>query len=105
MAAEIEADAWVDAVQTRSVGLAALALGGGRTHPGQTIDHSVGFSEVAGPGDQVGPGRPLALVHARTEADAAEAVTVLRSAFGLATAPPALPPRSVVHAGELGSAR
>ena len=105
MAAEVEADAWVDAVQTRSVGLAALALGGGRTHPGQTIDHSVGFSEVAGPGDQVGPGRPLALVHARTEADAVEAVTVLRSAFGLATAPPALPPRSVVHAGELGSAR
>ena len=105
MAAEVEADAWVDAVQTRSVGLAALALGGGRTHPGRMIDHSVGFSEVAGPGDKVGPGRPLALVHARTEADAAEAVTVLRSAFGLATAPPALPPRSVVHAGELGSAR
>ena len=105
MAAEVEADAWVDAVQTRSVGLAALALGGGRTRPGESIDHSVGFSEVAGPGDQVGPGRPLALVHARTEADAVEAVTVLRSAFGLATAPPALPPRSVVHAGELGSAR
>ena len=104
MAAEVEADAWVDAVQTRSVGLAALALGGGRTRPGESIDHSVGFSEVAGPGDQVGPGRPLALVHARTEADAVEAVTVLRSAFGLATAPPALPPRSVVHAGEFGGA-
>ena len=29
------------------------ALGGGCTRPGQSIDHSVGFSEVAGPGLQL----------------------------------------------------
>ena len=104
MAVDVGEDAWVAAVETRSVGLAALALGGGRTRPGQSIDHSVGFSEVAGPGARVSAGRPLALVHARTEADAAEAVAALRSAFDLAVAPPP-PPRSVILAEGFGSAR
>ena len=88
MAAEVETDAWVGAVETRSVGLAVLALGGGRTGAGRPIDHAVGISEVAGPGDRVGPGRPLALVHARTDLDAAGAVAALRSAVELASAPP-----------------
>ena len=104
MAVDVGEDAWVAAVETRSVGLAALALGGGRTRAGQSIDHSVGFSEVAGPGARVSAGRPLALVHARTEADAAEAVAALRSAFDLAVAPPP-PPRSVILAEGFGSAR
>ena len=91
MAAEVKGGAWVGAVQTRAVGLAALALGGGRTRADQPIDHSVGFSEVAGPGDRVGPGRPLALVHARTETDALQAIAALRSACELTTEPP--PPR------------
>ena len=86
-AAEIETDAWVGAVETRSVGLAVLALGGGRTRADRPIDHAVGISEVAGPGDRVGPGRPLALVHARTDADAAGAVDSLRAAFRLSATP------------------
>ena len=104
MAVDVGEDAWVAAVETRSVGLAALALGGGRTRAGQSIDHSVGFSEIAGPGARVSAGRPLALVHARTEADAAEAVAALRSAFDLAVAPPP-PPRSAILAEGFGSAR
>ena len=88
MPAALETGAWVAAVDTRAVGMAALALGAGRTRADQSIDHSVGFSEVAGPGDRVGPGQPLALVHARTEGDAAEAVAALRSAFELANTPP-----------------
>ena len=91
MAAEVEEDTWVAAVQTRAVGLAALALGGGRMRADQSIDHSVGFGEVAGPGDRVGAGRPLALVHARTEADAVQAIAALRSACELTAEPP--PPR------------
>ena len=97
MAAKVEADAWVDAVQTRAVGLAALALGGGRMRADQSIDHSVGFSEVAGPGDRVGPERPLALVHARTEADAVQAIAALRSACELTAGPPP-PRRSAIRA-------
>ena len=102
MAAEIEDEAWVAAVETRAVGLASLALGGGRTRADQSIDHSVGFSEVAGPGDRVGTARPLALVHARTEGGAADAVAALRSAYRLTVVPPSLP-RPVVLAGGIES--
>ena len=100
--AEVEGDAWIAAVDTRAVGMAALALGAGRTRTDQSIDHGVGFSEVAGPGDPVGPGRPLALVHARTAADAAEAAAALRSAFERADTP-ASPPGSAILARGIGS--
>ena len=103
MAVEIETNAWVGTVDTRAVGLAAVALGGGRTRTDQAIDHSVGFSEVVGPGTQVGSGRPLALVHARTDADAAEAVAALRFACELTDGPPP-PPKSAIRAGGFASA-
>jgi len=102
MPVEVKRDAWVAAVETRAVGLAALALGAGRTRPGQSIDHGVGFSEVAGPGDEVGAGRPLALVHARTQGEAAEAAAALRSAFELADTPPP-PPGSAILTSGIGS--
>ena len=98
-AAEVGTDAWVGAVETRSVGLAVLALGGGRTRADRPIDHAVGISEVAGPGDRVGPGRPLALVHARTEVDAAGAVASLRAAFRLAAAPTPAPGSAILADG------
>ena len=97
--AEVERDAWIAAVDTRAVGVAALALGAGRTRADQRIDHAVGFGEVAGPGDRVGAGRPLALVHARTEGKAAEAATALRSAFALADTPPSPPDSAIVASG------
>ena len=99
---EVEEDAWIAAVDTRAVGMAALALGAGRTRADQSVDHGVGFSEVAGPGDRVGAGRPLALVHARAQADAAEAAAALRSAFELADTPTS-PPGSAVLARGIGS--
>ena len=103
MAAEVETDAWVGAVNTRSVGLAVLALGGGRARADQSIDHAVGISEVAGPGDRVGPGRPLALVHARTDTDAVRAVAALRAAFQLSTTPAPAPGSAILVDGS-GSA-
>ena len=99
---EVDGDAWIGAVETRTVGMAALALGAGRTRADQSIDHRVGFSEFAGPGDRVGAGRPLALVHARTEAGAAEAAAALRSAFELADRPPS-PAGSAILARGIGS--
>ena len=88
MPVDVDGEAWIATVATRAVGLAALALGGGRTRADQSIDHSVGFSEVAGPGDRVGAGRPLALVHARTDVDAAQAAAALRAAVELTGTPP-----------------
>jgi thymidine phosphorylase len=80
----------VTAVDVRAVGIAIIGLGGGRARETDSIDHSVGFTEVAGVGERVGPGeRPLAVVHARTTAEAERAAVELRDAFTLGeTAPP-----------------
>ena len=66
----------------RAVGLAVVALGGGRVRESDPVDHSVGLTDVAAPGEHVGPGeRPLAVVHA-ADAEAAErCADALRDAF------------------------
>lgn len=82
-------DGHVTAIETRQLGLAVIALGGGRTSPGQAVDHAVGLSEVKGIGERVDRGAPLALVHARTR-DRAEAIANdLAAAFRIEAATPA----------------
>lgn len=79
----------VAGMDTRAIGLAVIELGGGRRNPTDRIDHSVGFTEVAGDGDHVGPGdRPLALVHAADEAAADRAAEQLRAAMRIGDGPP-----------------
>ncbi len=79
----------VAAIDTRAVGMAVVALGGGRTKTSDPIDFAVGFDTVAGLGAEVGPGRqPLAIVHARNAAMADEAERRLRAAFTVADAAP-----------------
>ena len=83
----------VTKVDVRAVGLAVVALGGGRRHEAESVDHAVGLSEVAAPGERVGPAdAPLAVVHARTEADADGAIAALRAAFTVGDEAPADPP-------------
>ena len=76
----------VASMDVRAIGLALVALGGGRTRADQTVDHAVGFAEVVGLGETVGPERPLAIVHARSQADAEAAAARLASATGVADA-------------------
>jgi thymidine phosphorylase len=84
----------VSAVDVRAVGLAVVALGGGRTREDDPVDHAVGLTEVAAPGEEVAPGgRPLALVHATDEDSARRAIDALRAAYRLGDdAPKELPP-------------
>jgi thymidine phosphorylase len=93
----------VAAIDVRRVGLAIVALGGGRTRTEDPVDLSVGLSEVAGLGEAVEPdGRPLALVHARDRDHAERARDEICAAFSLAppeAATPALPP---LVAGRIG---
>jgi thymidine phosphorylase len=77
----------VAAVDTRALGLAVVALGGGRTRAEDAIDHSVGLTELAGIGEEVGPHRPLALVHARDETSAAAAIATVQVAYRLGEPP------------------
>jgi len=83
----------VTQIDVRAVGLAVVALGGGRRHEAEDVDHAVGLSDVAAPGEHVGAAeRPLALVHARTENEAEAAVAALRAAFTVGEdAPPETP--------------
>jgi thymidine phosphorylase len=84
----------VASVGVRAVGLAVVALGGGRTREDDPVDHSVGLTEVAAPGEEVAPGgRPLALVHAADSEAAARAAQALRAAYVLGDgAPKETPP-------------
>jgi thymidine phosphorylase len=64
-------------------------LGGGRRRAEDKIDHRVGFSEVLGLGEQAGPDRPLALVHAASDSAANAAMAELRAAFTIGGSPAA----------------
>ncbi|MGB3124862.1 MAG: thymidine phosphorylase [Pseudomonas sp.] len=73
----------VTEIDTRAVGLAVVALGGGRSHPDDVLDLSVGFSELALVGEQVSAQRPLGWVHARNKAQAEQGASALRAAYRL----------------------
>jgi thymidine phosphorylase len=77
----------VSRVDVRAVGLAVVALGGGRVRESDPVDHSVGLTEVAAPGERVGPGeRPLAVVHAASSEAAERCADALRDAYAVAEA-------------------
>lgn len=80
---------FVSAIETRAVGLAVVELGGGRVRPEDRIDHTVGLTALAQAGAEVGPGRPLAMLHARDEASAERAERRIREAYAIADAAPA----------------
>jgi thymidine phosphorylase len=90
LAVKATKDGFVTGVATRDIGLAVVSLGGGRTRPDDRIDHAVGLTGLLPIGAEVTPGEPLALVHARTEADAQAAAAAVRSAYTIgASKPPA----------------
>ena len=88
LAAPPERNGFVTGIDTRAIGLAVVALGGGRTRPQDPIDPAVGLTELAGIGVEVSAERPLALVHARDAAAAASAAARLRFAYHIGKEPP-----------------
>lgn len=82
----------VAAMDGEALGMAVVALGGGRRVAGDRIDPSVGLSDVAMPGDAVAKGESLAIVHAATDEQAQAAVAACAAAFRIAATPPDLPP-------------
>jgi len=87
---------YVTAVDARAAGLVVTGLGGNRRLEDDVVDPAVGLTDVARVGAPVGPDRPLAVVHARTEAGAEAAAAALRSAVTLGDEPP--PERPVIRA-------
>jgi len=90
VAALADREGIVTAIDVRAIGLAVVELGGGRRIEADGVDHAVGLSEVAAPGERVGrDDRPLAIVHARDATAAERAAGALRAAFTVGDEPPA----------------
>ena len=82
----------VGAMDTRALGMAVVAMGGGRRRASDTIDYSVGFSEMVQSGDYVDHQRPLAVIHAATESGWQEAAAAVKQAITLSEKAPAAMP-------------
>jgi thymidine phosphorylase len=82
---------FVSAIDGQGLGLAVVGLGGGRQREGDKLNLSVGLSDLAGIGEDIGAGDPLCMVHAATEAAADEAIARVQAAYALAAVAPADP--------------
>jgi thymidine phosphorylase len=79
-------------IDVRAVGNAIIELGGGRRAVGEPLDLSVGLSQVAPIGTLLDAEKPLALIHAASEDDAAQAEQSLLAACETGpNAPPEAP--------------
>lgn len=86
----------VRAIDSRALGMAVLRLGGGRARPCDVIDPRVGLSDVLGVGEAFSPERPLAVLHAADEAQAAGMAREVAEAFEWVEEAQAVLPRALV---------
>lgn len=77
---------YVQHIDTRSVGLAVVELGGGRRKSDDKLDYAVGLDHLAGQGQWVDQQQPLALIYARDEAQWQQAAARLRAAYQIGDA-------------------
>jgi thymidine phosphorylase len=92
---------YVNAIDTRAIGMAVISLGGGRQRVDDAIDPSVGISNIRGIGFQVDAEVPLGFVHAAREEDWNRAADQLRNACKIGAEAIELQP--VIHARIEGS--
>jgi len=85
-------DGFIVGIDAARLGHAVVHLGGGRLREGDRVNPSVGLADLAGIGEEVGEGLPLAIVHAATEAEAEAAVQAVLGAFRLGDEAPEEPP-------------
>ncbi|MEX0350340.1 MAG: thymidine phosphorylase [Paracoccaceae bacterium] len=78
---------YVSAIDGEALGLAVVALGGGRQVESDIVDPSVGLSSVVRLGEKVEKGAPLAVIHAAREDAARQAEQVVRAAITLSATP------------------
>lgn len=82
----------VNAMDTRALGMAVVALGGGRRRASDAIDYSVGLSEMVQLGERVDAERPLAIIHAASEESWQEAAQAVKAAITCGDSQPAATP-------------
>ncbi|MBU2958690.1 thymidine phosphorylase [Paracoccus sp. 1_MG-2023] len=72
----------VGRIDVTALGHAVVALGGGRVRKDEAIDHAVGLTALAKLGEETGPDRPLAMVHAADDTAADIAIAAVQAAYG-----------------------
>jgi len=77
----------VTAIDGQALGMAVVALGGGRRVETDRIDPAVGLTDVVSLGDVVTVGQPLCTLHGATEDAAEEAAQAVRAAITIGDAP------------------
>ncbi len=85
-------DGYISAIDGEALGLAVVALGGGRQVESDEIDPAVGLSNILRLGQHVQKGAPLAVVHAAREDAARLASEAVLNAVTLGDAPVEQPP-------------
>ena len=74
---------FITAMRAEAIGRASNALGAGRNKVTDAVDHAVGVTLLAKPGDAVSAGQPLALLHHRGGRGVEEAEALCRTAFDI----------------------
>ncbi len=83
-----EVEGYVNRIETDSIGLVSLQLGGGRVTKESEIDLSVGLVLKKKPGDYVKKGESLATIHASSEDKAKAAEKALRACYTIGSEKP-----------------
>jgi thymidine phosphorylase len=89
----------VQAMDGEALGLAVVALGGGRVVERDPVDPAVGLSGVVRIGTRVEQGQPLAVIHAARPEQADRAMAAVRAAITLGDAPVTPPDLILEHVG------
>ncbi|MBC7003506.1 thymidine phosphorylase [Photobacterium sp. BZF1] len=83
-----ETTGYAFAMDTRALGMAVVGMGGGRRVASDTIDYAVGLSDMIRLGDEANGDKPLAVIHARNEAQWEEAAKAVRAAITISDKKP-----------------
>lgn len=88
-------DGFINAIDTRAVGMSVVALGGGRMRPQDQIDPAVGVTNIVPLGCAVKAGDVLAVVHAQSKDQAEAALHTVQDAISLSDTKPV--PHPVIY--------
>lgn len=83
---------YIGRIDTRALGEVVVRLGGGRKKQDDKLDLAVGLSDIARLGEHADSARPVARIHAASEAAARAVAGDVRRAFTLTDTAPVLPP-------------
>lgn len=78
---------WLASMDAATIGQAVVELGGGRQKKDDAIDHAVGIVCEVEVGDQIEDQQLLAVVHARTDADAEKAIAAVNRGVSINASP------------------